>query len=338
MAKGKTAAAQAAYRERKAAGLVVPRRDPLLERAVTPLDDDERHDLEVRMMDVVQSTLAAWFLGQRSKNTAATYRRAWQAWVEWCTEVGESWLEPRRGVGAVWVAAMERDGLAAATIRLRMAAVRSGLLELSLEGVRMGPDPFLRVRAPRVADVSTTIPLTDDQVRRAIDAAQALGGQHLCTVLALAVMGLRASEVAQLSASTVKPSPWGPVADIVGKGSKAALVPVPEVVLAASRIAGWPCDGQARNRRRIAYLVSTVGEAAGFPLHAHQFRHWHATVALREGVPIERVQDSLRHESPTTTQRYNRARVVVEGHSAFTVAGLLERTVTCTDVYPSTDD
>ena len=336
MSVSKTPEQQADYRRRKAAGLVEAKRDPLLERAVVPLTDDERHELEVRAMDVVQATLAAWLLGQRSRNTAVTYRRAWQAWVDWCTVNDESWLEPRRGVGAVWVASMNAERLSPATVRLRMAAVRSGLLELSLEGMRMGADPFLRVKAPRVADVSSTIPLSDDQVHRAVEAARALGGHQLTTVLALAVMGLRASEVAQLSVHTVKPSPWGMVADIVGKGQKAALVPVPEVVLAAARIAGWPCDeGNAANRRRVTYMVAQVSEAVGFKVHPHQFRHWHATVALREGVPIERVQDSLRHESPTTTQRYNRARVVVEGHSAFTIAEVLGRPAACTGVYPS---
>lgn len=319
----KSPEAQADYRRRKAAGLVEPKRDPLLERELVPWDDETRAVEGARTRDMVNRTLAAWLLNQ-TPNTRAAYRRDWQTWVAWCDEVGLSWLEPDRQQGRVWVAAMVQAGASPATVRRRVAGVRGALLELSLEGLRLGGDPFLGVKVPKVADVSTTVPLTDDEVRRALEAARRLGGKHLTAVLALAVMGLRAGEAAQLSSSTVRNSPWGIVADIIGKGAKPALVPVPAVVVEASKIAGWPCEGaRAANRDRIYYLVGLVAVEAGMSLHPHQFRHWHATVALREGVELAKVQDSLRHSDPKTTQRYNHARQVIDGHSAFVIADVI---------------
>lgn len=321
----KSPEAQAEYRRRKAAGLIPDKVDPLLSRPVVPWTDEQRAVATLDIRDRCNRCLAAWLLNQNSRNTREAYRRDWQAWVEWCGEVQLSWLEPDRNQGRVWVAAMTAEGLSSATIRRRVAGVRAALLELYLDGLRVTGDPFLGVRLPKVGDASTTVPLTDDEVHRALDAARGLSGRHETLVLSLATMGLRAGEAAQLSAQTVRMSPWGMVADIVGKGSKEALVPVPGVVLDAARVDGWPCEGYKANRDRITYLVGQVAERAGLELHPHQFRHWHATVALREGVELAKVQDSLRHSDPKTTQRYNRARTVVEGHSAFTIAGVIER-------------
>lgn len=323
----KSAEEQADYRRRAAAGQVgaVPvafRMPP----PVAPLSPEVEVELVDRTARLVHAALEAWLLQQSSKNTRDTYRRAWQAWCAWCVDHGESWLDPRHGVGAAWLADMEAAGVAAATRRLRMVAVRSAMRELTFEALSVAGDPFVRCRHPKVPDVSTTVPLSDDDVHRALAAATRLGGRHRTLVLLLAVCGLRASEAAQVVEGTVRESPWGMLATVQRKGGVQALVPLPPVIVEAAGVDGWPLDGWSgqRARDRITYLLRQVSEAAGVGLHPHQFRHWHATVALREGVALERVQDSLGHADPVTTQRYNRARNVVENHSAFTVLKFVE--------------
>lgn len=315
---------QRAYRQRVKNGEPI---GPLLAPVVLPpiieLTPVERSELVAESVRLAHATLAGWLLNLPNKNTRATYRAAWQAWCAWCEEVGESWIEPRRQSGGAWLAYMQAQGLSAATRRVRAVAVRGALLELGLEGLRMGADPFQRVKLPKVDDVSSTVPLTDDEMARCMDAATALGGRYRTLVLLLGVVGLRATEAAQVMSGTVRDSPWGLVADIERKGGLRGLVPVPDVVAEAAAIDGWPLEGASsrRPRDRVTYMVKLIGERAGVAgLHPHQFRHWHVTKALASGVALERVQDSMNHASPVTTQRYNRARVVIEGHSAFTVA------------------
>jgi len=207
-----------------------------------------------------------------------------------------------------------------------MTAVRAAMVELTLEGLSAGGDPFARCRAPKVPKVSSTIPLCDDEVHRALDAATRLGGRYRTLILLLGVDGLRASEAGQVVKGTVRRSPWGPVAQVVRKGGELGIVPLPAVVVEAAAVDGWPLDGWSGSNpaRRVSYMVEKVGVAAGLPgLHPHQFRHWHVTVALREGAKIEHVQDTMGHASPETTQRYNRARNVIENHTGALVARVM---------------
>jgi len=320
-------ARQQDYRRRKAAGEVgrVPVAFVPPPPAV-PLDDDERWSIVHRHSELVHACLAGWLLSLQSPHTRRAYRQAWQAWCRWCQDNGESWLEPRRGLGGVWLASQEAAGVSAATRKLRMSAVRAAMVELTLEGLSVGGDPFQRCRTPKVPKQSATIPLCDDEVHRALEAATVLGGRFRTLILLLGVDGLRASEAGQVVKGTVRRSPWGPVAQVVRKGGEVGLVPLPPVVVEAAELDGWPLEGwSGRNiGGRVAYMVKVVGDAAGLPgLHPHQFRHWHVTVALREGAPLERVQDSMDHASPVTTQAYNRARNVVENHTGFLVAGIM---------------
>jgi integrase len=204
--------------------------------------------------------------------------------------------------------------------------VRQALIELSVEGLRVGGDVFARVAGERVSDVSSSIPLSDEQVFAVLRSATELGGQHRTAVLLVAVMGLRSFEAGQVTAQSVKPSPWGLVAEITGKGGKRALVPVPGIVSDSAAVAGWPMDGRrGSGRERVRYLIRLSAEAAGVTVSPHQFRHWHATTALNAGVPLHVVQDSLRHTDPATTQRYNRARHLAENQTSTVLADIIVR-------------
>lgn len=287
-----------------------------------PLTVEERHERYTRQAELMHQALAAWLGRQRSKNTALTYRRAWQAWCAWCVANGECWFEPRRNVGIVWVDEMKAAGLADGTILVRMTAVRQGILELACEGLSAGGDPFGRMKSPKGQRNSTTVPLADDEVHRALAAAGRLGGQYLTLMLLLSGVGLRASEAAQIVEGTVRDSPWGPVAAVVRKGGHEELVPVPAACVEAAAIDGWPLDGWlgVHERHRVATMVRMVGREAGVPgLHPHQFRHWHVTTALAAGVPLDIVQQSVDHQDPKTTMRYNRVKDLLVRHSAHTV-------------------
>ena len=51
-------------------------------------------------------------------------------------------------------------------------------------------------------------------------------------------------------------------------------------------------------------IVRTVGERAGIHVFPHKLRHTFATVGLRNGMPIDKLQFLLGHSSPNTTMIY----------------------------------
>lgn len=322
MARGRTAEDQRRYRARVAAGeqTVQPRALP----PVVVMTPDERAQLSALWMETYRSTVAGWLIRQRSPHTRRAYQRGWNRWVQWCNERGVVAHDPPHGTGGVFLAEMRAGGYSDATLRQWQTAIRECMAELSAVALRAGGDPFARVAPFGGGDQSSRAPIGDGEVAAMVAAARELGGHHLTVVLILAVMGVRASEAAQVCARTVRRSQWGWVAEIVRKGNRRAIVPVPESVRAAMLEAGcWPMDGRSGNGyERVRYLVDKVAVRAGVEVTCHQFRHWHVTAALKAGVPLERVQDSVGHADPKTTQRYNRARVIVEGHSAFTIEKL----------------
>lgn len=310
-----------AHRARIASGEHVPTPKTTPLPVVRRMSDDERAQLESKWETDYRRTMAAYFLGLRTGNTREAYQRAWRRWLDWCESVGIDPLESPAGTGAVFVAAMREQGYRDASIRQWRAAVTAILNELTFAGLRHGADPFLRV--PTIRQPESNVLVTTEDVVKILEAAATIGGQCRTAVLLCAVCGLRASEAGQVTTHTVSRTPFGMAASIVGKGGKSAIVPLPPIVLEAAALEGWPMDGRkGEPRERIRYLVGKAAALAGVHLHPHSFRHWHATAALEAGVPLERVQDSLRHADPKTTQYYNRLRRQQKDHSAHVVASL----------------
>ena len=324
-----TAEAMREHRRRIRDGEYVPP-EPVALPVQVPMSDDARAEMERAWLVEYRKVMAAWLIRQRSPHTQRAYRRGWSKWVAWCNDHGIDPVDAPSGTGGVWLAELEGAGAASASRHQYRVAVSQALLELSAEGLRSGCDPFARVPSVRVSKESTLIPLGDDEMHRALEVAATLGGQHLTAILLCSVMGLRAFEAGQVTSEGIERSPWGPVVRIIGKGGLPALVPVPQIVLDAAKLDGFPMDGRKGKKgatakhgySRIAWLTKQVSDAMGVHLSPHMFRHWHVTAALEAGVPLERVQDSVRHADPATTQRYNRSRRKMVDHSAHVVAGL----------------
>ena len=312
------------YRQEVIDGTRVPKPKPNMILDAIVLSDAERGEMESAWMVEYRRVVAGWLLKQRSQHTRRAYGRAWQQWIGWCEAHSIDPINPPHGTGAAWIAGKRVEGAAASTINQYRAAIRQVLVELTVGGLRNGGDPFALTRPERVGDMSTVLPITDDDVALMLATATRLGGKHRTAVLLLAVLGLRASEAGQVKQSTVRKSPWGIVADIVGKGSKRALVPLPKLVLDAAEIDGWPADGGRATTpyRRIQWLVDCIAREAGLHVSSHQFRHWHVTAAMEAGVPLEMVQRSVRHADPKTTMGYQFARRDQTNHTAHVIAKL----------------
>ena len=129
---------------------------------------------------------------------------------------------------------------------------------------------------------------------------------------------------------------------ITRKGGKAAVVPLPDHTVTALRaMAGCTGEEVARGneadpllfttqsgspwgRTDAAKLLGRLGRRAGISkkVTPHVLRHTHATLALELGVPLHHLQDSMGHQDPRTTRRYDHSRSRLENSSAHKVGAL----------------
>ena len=148
----------------------------------------------------------------------------------------------------------------------------------------------------------------------------AVGARDRAVVLLLARLGLRASEVAELTFDAID---WqnGRIA-VCGKGRRQHWLPLPQqvgdaIVTYLSR--GRPplpvpqvfvsalAPRRPMTRRSVSGVVASALRRAGVkaPHHgAHLLRHSAATAMLRNGVSLAGVGAVLRHRSPQTTAHY----------------------------------
>lgn len=290
-------------------------------------------DLESERTVALRRAWAGWLAGHRSPNTREAYARAVKAWTTWAESAGVDPYEPQRFEAAAWVTwQLEIEHAAPDSVRQRVSAVRGWHNELSLCALRENRDPWYGIKLPHAAPIAAAH-LSVDDVKRLLDAARwSTRCPAETAIAAMATMGLRASEIGNVTGTELQQTPWGPCLLIIGKGARKALVPAPPIVLRAADRVGWPAQKVAhqpgwtvnQGRRRVYRWVAEVAKRAGVKAHPHQLRHFFVTTALEAGVDLHRVQRSARHADPKQTIAYDRLRQDISGHATFAVAPLLE--------------
>lgn len=126
--------------------------------------------------------------------------------------------------------------------------------------------------------------------------------------------GLRISEATQLTPAQIDKQRR--IVQVIGKGNKERLVPMPDSLLqglrqawATHRNPEWVFSTRALGapvHSRCLYQVFHCARAETQLLQAtpHVFRHSYATRLLEKGVQVEVVQILLGHADPRTTQTY----------------------------------
>jgi integrase/recombinase XerD len=227
------------------------------------------------------------------------------------------------------VAALQADGLSAATVKRATVAVRSLHRYLAVEGV-VGTDPGADVETPRTP-AGLPKALTEAQVASILDAIGASEPRDLRDRAILEVLygtGLRIAELVGLSLADVDLD--GALLRAFGKGRKERIVPL----VRSARVAleewydrGRPAlapaqwsrrsDAEAvflnrrggRLTRQGAWLVVKQRAGAvglGDVVWPHVLRHSCATHMLDRGADIRAVQELLGHATITTTQTYTK--------------------------------
>lgn len=225
-----------------------------------------------------------------------------------------------------YVAGLAQRGMAAATMRRRISALRQFYRFLLQENTR-GDDPTSRLDAPKR---SRTLPktLSVEEIERLIDAAENARDKALIELLYGA--GLRVSELVSLPLRAA-PKPGQEHMVIEGKGGKERLVVLGRPAQAAlalhmeTREAALPkletqrekakrwlfpsmsaADGKM-TRRRVAQILEAAAVKAGISpsrVSPHVLRHAFATHLVEGGADLRTVQTLLGHADIATTQIY----------------------------------
>lgn len=175
--------------------------------------------------------------------------------------------------------------------------------------------PRLRRHLPR--------PIPTDQLTAAIADADPMRRAWL---VLMAYAGLRCAEVSRLAKADLGDVEGELVLRVRGKGDRERLVPAHPFVVAVMRDPQWSTAGPMfRARHGGGVSARWVSEATraylhgcGFPVTAHQLRHWFGTRAYAASKDLLVVQELMGHASPSTTAVYTRwsrsgARAAVDG-------------------------
>jgi integrase/recombinase XerC len=231
-----------------------------------------------------------------------------------------------RGVGVVhdatardvraWLASLHAQGLDAASIGRKLAAVRSLYRFLGRRGV-VRRNPAREVRAPRLSRKLVTF-LPPDEAEAVVDARGLAGDARERDVALLEMLyatGLRVSELAGLDVDALDRD--ARTVRVLGKGNKERIVPYGAPAARAldaylgRRVAG---DGPVFVNRRggrlgvrsLHTIVRRAARAAGVTrrVSPHTLRHTFATHLLDRGADLRMIQELLGHSRLSTTQRY----------------------------------
>lgn len=225
-----------------------------------------------------------------------------------------------------YVAGLTRRGLAPATTRRRISALRQFYRFLLQENIR-ADDPTARLDPPKRAR-SLPKTLSPEEVARLIDAAESPRDRALMELLYGA--GLRVSELVSLPLRAA-PKPGQDHMIVDGKGGKERMVALGRLALEAldahiaARDAALPKDEARREkatrwlfpsasaadgkltRRRVGQILETAAAKAGIDperVSPHVLRHAFATHLVDGGADLRTVQTLLGHADIATTQIY----------------------------------
>lgn len=264
--------------------------------------------------------------GLTSQHSRRAYSLALDGFISWWE--GEGRPPFSKATVQAFRSKLESDGLAAATINVRLSAIRKLAVEAADNGL-LDPDLAAgigRVRGAKRLGVRMGNWLTLQQAQALLAAPDATTVKGLRDRAILAVLlgcALRRSELAGLTCEQIqqRDGRWV-VVDLVGKGGRVRTVPVPSWVKVAVdawvRAAGidagriWrPINrggrtwGTGLTEKVVWQVVQQYANEAGLAHVApHDLRRTCAKLCRAGGGELEQIQLLLGHASVQTTERY----------------------------------
>ncbi len=228
---------------------------------------------------------------------------------------------------------LNKHQLSASTVCRRLTVVNTVYEALREEGI-IAKNPFARVRRPRVGNVGKTPAFSKEQAERILaqpNRSTALGRRDRVLLLLMFFCGLRRNEVAKVSRDDFYESQGHMLLRVHSKGrsdkTDSVLIPPqiwPEIRAYIDRKIGLLFTAQSsRNTRynredkplsatRIYLLFKKYCRMAGIDADAfspHSTRATFITLCLSGGADVRSVMYAARHADPSTTIRYDRARL-----------------------------
>lgn len=292
---------------------------------------------------------AEWFANLDSAQTRRAYKNDLQAFMAFTGIVKpEEFRTVARGHVLAWRADLERQGLAGATIRRKLAALAS-LFDYLCNANAVTHNPVKGVKRPKVDSYEGKTPaLGDQQARQLLDAPRTdtLKGKRDRAILSVLLYhALRREELTKLLVKDFNQERRG-IAHlrVQGKGGKLRYIPthpntlrlVAEYLQAAGH--GPELDGPlfrpVRSRAGAVATALTPGGVysevvvrymtqvgiTGDNMGPHALRATAATSALEHNADIAKVQEWLGHASISTTRVYDRRSSKPEDSPTFRVA------------------
>ncbi|MDF1704997.1 MAG: tyrosine-type recombinase/integrase [Aeromicrobium sp.] len=284
------------------------------------------------------SDIAAFsFLARYSGNTAKNYETVLRIYFTWLRNRGVDPLAAHRAHIEAWGRSLEDGGRMPSTVDHYLGII-IGFYKFAEIDEYVNRSPATYVRRPKFdRDETRRLGLDRLELGSMIATAKALGPCEGAAILLMGNLGLRNSEACAVRIEDYAETLRGHrVLRVVGKGNKAASIPLPVPLLraldnaAAGRTTGrllvrtWdndsPLNGVAMRR-----LVARVASRAkiGRRVLPHELRHAMITNALDAGVPLRDVQIAARHADPRLTARYDRNRHNLDRHAVHTLSAYL---------------
>lgn len=265
--------------------------------------------------------------GVSNKNTRRAYSRALEKFLTWYGSAGRGELS--RAVVREYRAWLEGSGSAASSVNQELSALRRMFRAAAVAGFvdREKAEDAAQVENARALGVRSGNWLTAEQARALLLAPEenTLKGKRDRALLAVLVgCGLRREELVLLNVEDVqlREERWV-IPDLVGKGKRVRLVPVPTWV--KERLDEWTTKGEIREKR-IFRAIKKSGSVSGSSLSTtavwkivlhyarhtagirdltpHDLRRTCAKLCRRAGGDLEQIQFLLGHSSIQTTERY----------------------------------
>ena len=259
-------------------------------------------------------------------HTQRAYEKALTEFMSWYTASSRSQLD--KAAVNEYKSVLSSRGLSAATINLRLSAIRklaseaadNGLIDQTL-AAGIG-----RVKGVKAQGVRAGNWLTLDQAQALINAPDVatLKGLRDRSILAMLLgCGLRRAELAALTFDHIqqRDGRWV-IVDIIGKGGRVRTIPMPSWAKAAldswaerliwttgnvfySFRKGDHLDMAGMTPQAVRDVVVEYSQSLGFVnIASHDLRRTFAKLAHKGGSGLDQIQLSLGHASIQTTERY----------------------------------
>ena len=257
-----------------------------------------------------------------SPNTIRNYRSDIASFLLWLEECETDLANLGRGDYREYLANLQADGVAEASVRRRASTIRSFTRHLTRTN-ELGRDPLVLAATPKTTSRLPGI-LSEQQVDALLagpDTSTPTGLRDRAILEVLYGAGLRVSELSSMRTTDYDADHNAFI--VRGKGDKerVALLGRPahhwlrrylrdgRPSLRSPKTEDWLWlnrFGGALSARAVQLSVGRYAERAGLPkdVHPHLLRHSFATHMLDGGADVRVVQELLGHSSVSTTQIY----------------------------------